>query len=292
MAKPFDATLNAMIDLDPAEWAKAFASPRIEPGDPIEVLDTDLATTLQADKLFRIGGAHPSLLHLELEANPRSGIPRDLMRYNTLIDHVHSLPVESVLILLRPKAQVSDQTGVYRRLDPRGELIAEFRYRVEKVWERSVDDWLNCGPGLAPLALLTEEANSRMESSLDRFRDSLLEHGLDDRTYRSLMSSSYVLCGLRHDSIRIESLFRRFSMLLEESTTYQAILEEGRNRGLSQGLSQGIVATLLEQGEERFGPAPEPAVAALQCIADPNRLRRLAKRLLSATSWDELLATA
>lgn len=56
MAKPFDATLNAMIDLNPAEWAKAFARPRIDPGDSIDVLDTDLATILQADKLFRIGG--------------------------------------------------------------------------------------------------------------------------------------------------------------------------------------------------------------------------------------------
>ena len=71
---------------------------------------------MQADKLFRIDGAEPAVLHLELEANPRSGIPRDLMRYNTLVDHQHGLPVETVLILLRPKALVSEVERLSRNV--------------------------------------------------------------------------------------------------------------------------------------------------------------------------------
>ena len=126
MAKPFDATLNALIDLRPGDWASGFARLVGIPPGPSTVLDTDLATTLQADKLFRIDGAMPSLLHLELEANPRTGIPRELMRYNTLIDHQHDLPVKTVLILLRSKAKASDETGCYRRCGANGELIAEF----------------------------------------------------------------------------------------------------------------------------------------------------------------------
>ena len=54
MAKPFDATLKALIDLCPSDWANTFARFAGIPEGPIEVLDTDLATTLQADKLFRI----------------------------------------------------------------------------------------------------------------------------------------------------------------------------------------------------------------------------------------------
>ena len=115
MAKPFDATLNALIDLCPDDWAAGFARVAEIPAGPSAVLDSDLATTVQADKLFRIDGPSPAVLHLELEANPRLGIPRDLMRYNTLIDHQHGLPVETVLILLRPNAFASDQTGYYRR---------------------------------------------------------------------------------------------------------------------------------------------------------------------------------
>ena len=54
LAKPFDATLNALIDLRPSDWADGFARLVGIPPGPSVSLDTDLATTLQADKLFRI----------------------------------------------------------------------------------------------------------------------------------------------------------------------------------------------------------------------------------------------
>ena len=208
MAKPFDATLNALIDLRPADWANSFARLVGIPPGPSVSLDTDLATTLQADKLFRIDGAKPSLLHLELEANPRTGIPRELTRYNTLVDHLHGLPVETVLILLRPKAQASDQTGEYRRVGVNGNLIAEFRYRVERVWERPINFWLQSGLGLAPLALLTDEASHQLESALDRFQVCMRENKVDETTTKTLLGSSFVLCGLRYNKERVLEMFR------------------------------------------------------------------------------------
>ena len=286
MAKPFDATLNALIDLRPGDWAVGFARLAGIPPGPSVVLDTDLATTLQADKLFRIDGPRPSLLHLELEANPRTGIPRDLMRYNILIDHQHNLPVVSILILLRPKALASDQTGIHRRYDVNGDLIAEFRYRVEKVWERSVEFWLGSGLGLAPLALLTDEASLKLDDALDRFRNCLRETGVEESVAKSLLGSSYVLCGLRYEKARVAEMYRRLSMLMEESTTYQAILEEGRSKGLSQGLKSMI----LRQGTKRFGPPTALIADVLQRYAEIAGLEHLADRMLDASSWEDLLA--
>ncbi len=54
MAKPFDATLNALIAVRPDDWAAYFARLAGIPPGPSESLDTDLATTLQADRIFRI----------------------------------------------------------------------------------------------------------------------------------------------------------------------------------------------------------------------------------------------
>ena len=152
-----------MIDLCPDDWASGFARLAGIPPGPSTALDTDLATTLQADRVFRIDGERPALLHLELEANPRLGIPRELMRYNALIDHQHDLPVHTVLILLRPKAAASDQTGVYRRLGVDGAPIFEFHYCVERVWQRPTRYWLDAGTGLAPLALLTDEGSRDLD---------------------------------------------------------------------------------------------------------------------------------
>ena len=295
MAKPFDATLNALIDLRPADWANSFARLVGIPPGPSVSLDTDLATTLQADKLFRIDGAKPSLLHLELEANPRTGIPRELMRYNTLVDHLHGLPVETVLILLRPKAQASDQTGEYRRVGVNGNLIAEFRYRVERVWERPIDFWLQSGLGLAPLALLTDEASHQLESALDRFQVCMRENKVDETTTKTLLGSSFVLCGLRYNKERVLEMFRSISMLMEESTTYQGILEKGMEKGMekgrSEGRSEGLVAVLIRLGTKRFGPPTTTLVVELKQITDNERLERLMDRILDAVSWDDLLAS-
>lgn len=82
-------------------------------------------------------------------------------------------------------------------------------------------------------------------------------------------------------------------MLLEDSTTYQWILQKGVSQGLSEGLSQGVREgernVLLRQGTKRFGPPSAAALAELQSISDTERLEQLAEKLLDATSWDDLL---
>jgi hypothetical protein len=289
VSKPFDATLNDLISIRPDDWARYFARVTGIPPGLCESLDTDLATTLQADRIFRINGVSPVLLHLELEANPRLGVPRDLMRYNTLIDHQHNLPVESVLVLLRPKALASDQNGLYVRYGVTGSIIAQFRYRVERVWEHSVDDWLRSGLGVAPLALLTDEADANLEKALERFKTCLLDHKADEAVTKSVLGSSYVLCGLRYEQARIAEMYRRLSMLMEESTTYQEILGKGVAQGLERGQLQAHRNLLLRQGTKRLGEPAPATTAALGEITDLKRLERLAERILDATSWDDLL---
>ena len=75
-------------------------------------------------------------------------------------------------------------------------------------------------------------------------------------------------------------------MLMEESTTYQGILEEGESRGLSRGQK----ATILRIGTKRFGPPSAVAAAALQATPDTARLESLADGILDAAGWDDLLA--
>ena len=79
---------------------------------------------------------------------------------------------------------------------------------------------------------------------------------------------------------------------MRESVTYQEILEEGREEGRAEGREEGRAearALLTLLGEQKFG-APAPHVqAALAAIDDSARLEALARRLLAATSWDDLL---
>ncbi|MBX9583334.1 MAG: hypothetical protein K2X87_23780 [Gemmataceae bacterium] len=277
MSKPFDATLNALIDARLADWV-AFLAPKVglAPG-PAEVLDTDLSVTAQADKAFRLAGPPAAVLHLELEANPRRGIPADLLRYNVLLGHGHDLPVYTVIVLLRPKAEASDLTGLYRR--PK----LHFEYEVVRLWRESVDGLLAGGPAMAPLALLTDEAAADIPAAVGRLATRLRQPGVDAKLVGEVLTSTYFLSGLRHDPNRIRELIMRTMGILEESTTYQEVIGIGAVRGARR--------LLLVMGQKKFGPAPEGVAAALDGIADPDRLERMAERILDAAGWDDLLAT-
>ena len=102
---------------------------------------------------------------------------------------------------------------------------------------------------------------------------------------------TFVLCGLRYDPAQVENLDRNLSMTLEDSSTYQLILQRGEARGKALGALEQTQHILLTQGRKRFGEAPETTEATLQEITDRDRLGRMVERILDATGWDDLLAT-
>lgn len=295
MAKPFDATLNQLIDAHADDWARFFAARSGVPPGPAAVLDTDLSTTLQADKLFQVNGSVPAVVHLELESTGRLGIPTELLRYNVAAHGVTGLPVHSVLVLLRPKANVTDLSGSHELLGADGQSYLTFRYTVVRVWQESVEALLAAGIGLAPLALLTNEVAGDLAGAFGRFRERLRAPDVPDMVAEELLGSTFVLCGLRYDRTQLENLYRDLSMTLEDSTTYQLILERGIAQGVTQGVAQGVAqegqAIVLRLGSKRFGPPPPAVEGAIRALVDRDRLERLAERVLDATGWDDLMAT-
>jgi hypothetical protein len=283
MSKPFDAMLNTLIDGHEYDWAGYFgARAGITPGI-VTSLDTDLSSTLQADRLFRIDGPTPAVLHLELESTGKLGRPAQLLRYNVAAWGTTGLPVHSVLIVLRPKANASDLTGEYEVLAANGQPYLTFRYTVVRLWQESVESLLNAGPGIAPLALLTDEAEANLPAAFIRFKDRLRSDKVPDNVERVLLGSVFILCGLRYTLDRIVNLYRDMSMTLEDSTTYQFILNKGQAKEAQK--------LLLRFAEKRFGSTPSAAEAAILAISDLDRLERMADRVNEATNWEELLAT-
>ena len=69
---------------------------------------------------------------------------------------------------------------------------------------------------------------------------------------------------------------------MEESSTYQLIMERGARKHLIQAI--------LEQDRLKFGDPKADQLATLQGINDLDRLDELHRRSVTATTWDELLA--
>ena len=66
---------------------------------------------------------------------------------------------------------------------------------------------------------------------------------------------------------------------MKESTTYQAILDEGRAegeaKGRAEGRAEGERLLLLRLGRERLGEPAAAVAAAIEAIADAGRIERM-----------------
>jgi predicted transposase YdaD len=103
--------------------------------------------------------------------------------------------------------------------------------------------------------------------------------------------------GLRYPTELVDQLLEVEGVEdMEESTTYQAIVAKGRTEGRTEGLVEGLVEgelrfgrqMLLTQGRTRLGEPSAEALAALNAETSLSRLLELGKRVLDASSWDEL----
>jgi hypothetical protein len=70
---------------------------------------------------------------------------------------------------------------------------------------------------------------------------------------------------------------------MQESDTYLAILDEGREQATRENI--------LVFGEERLGPSDEALRSQLSNITDLERLKRMIRRAAKAASWQEILET-
>jgi predicted transposase YdaD len=203
-------------------------------------------------------------------------------------------------MLLRPKANASDLTGYFELLGADNKPYASFRYTVVRLWEESVEDLISAGPGIAPLALLTNEAAVDLPSAFSRLRERLRSDAVPGKVESVVLGSAYVLCGLRYTAQQIENLYRDLSMTLEDSTTYQLILQKGRTEGRNEGRNEWVAlgrveeaqSLILRLGTKRFDQPPAAIALAIRAIADHERLVRMADRVLDAADWNELLATS
>jgi predicted transposase YdaD len=197
----------------------------------------------------------------------------------------HDLPVRSVLVLLRPGAQLSVLSGDYQRALPGSATpYRTFRYEVLRVWEMPVERLLSGGIGTLPLAPISAVAATELPDVLRRVKRKLSNHP-DRGLVARLWTAVYVLMGLRYEQALVEQLLQGV-MGMKESVTYQAIIAEGKAEGAIEELRK----VLLSLGEEQFrAPAPAWAAKALARIDSLERLETLARQVLHAKSWAELL---
>lgn len=258
-------------------------------------VDSDVGTVLaEVDKVLRVDAPSPWLAHLELQASYDSRLPLRLLQYHALLLRRHEIPVDTTIVLLRPEADGPGLDGQFRQLGPTGARTVEFSFRVIRIWQQPVDELLGGGLGVLPLAPLAAVAPDALPDVIRRL-DERFHQEAPPLDVDELWAATFLLLGLRYHAGEARELLRGV-IQMRESSTYQAVLDEGRIEGRAEGESLGRVAearrVILDLGAQKFGRPDAATQQFLERLQDLEQLERLIRRILAADSWTALLADA
>jgi hypothetical protein len=153
-----------------------------------------------------------------------------------------------------------------------------------RIWERSVEEILAGGLATLPLAPIAKVAPADLPELIRR-----MEQRIDSEATQAeaaeLWVAAFLLMGLIYPQDFTKPLFQGIRAM-KESSSYQAILDEGR----AEGETREAIKLLKKLGTRRFGPPDHSVLAAIEAITDLERFEFLLERLLEVSTWEELLA--
>jgi len=285
--KPYDNSAKQLVDEQPQDWLRLFG---IE-FDSVEIIDADLSTVIAtADKLIRVQAKQPFIAHIELQASYENEMAERFMVYNVLASHRTKLPVRTVVVLLRPEADGRVMREPFIRQFEGEEPYHQFHFRVVRLWQEPAEKYLEGGLGTLPLAPLSAVTAKELPDVIHRMAKRIESESQDPSR---MWTATYLLMGLRYTQSETRRILRGVRGM-KESSTYQAIWEEGKTVGLLEGRQEGkaeeALRLLLLFGSKRLGEPSERVLSSLHSITSLERLEKLAGRLMEVESWSELLA--
>ncbi|WP_309694167.1 DUF4351 domain-containing protein [Armatimonas sp.] len=155
-----------------------------------------------------------------------------------------------------------------------------------RVWQLPPEVFLEGGIGLLPLATVAKVSRTELPMVVDAVNERL-DRERKPSEAELLRTATYVLMGLKHPKYLVEKLMSR--NVLELSSTYQGLIQEGLDKGLEQGLGQGARNSLLRLGCKRFGEPTSEVRQVLEQLSH-EQLEALVERALDVETWSELLA--
>jgi predicted transposase YdaD len=290
----FDVSAKELVWDDPAAWLERFG---IGPPGPVDVIDSDItALTAAADKVIRVSGPEPYLVNLEFQSSHAADLVETLWFRQAALFRRHRLPVLTVLVLLRRQANSPSLTGSFEIRMRDGWQTNKYNYRVVRMWGEDPEPYLTSGVNLVPLAPLTNITKGELPGLVRRMDGRISAEPRPSAL--KLWTATYLLMGLRYSEDVVSHLLEGV-LDMQESTTYQAILREGRQEGLVEGRNEGLIEgrvtgeqqLLIRQGTKRFGKPDTAILAAIEAIRDVERLEALGERILDpeVRDWSSLL---
>ena len=244
-----------------------------EAPDDIQVLKTELsAEPIQADALSLLQSTN-QILHLEFQTLPQSEppLPFRMLDYWVRLQRKYRCPIEQVVIFLKSTRSQMVFNNEFR------DTNTWHRYRIIRLWEQDPQPLL-ANRALLPLATLarSNRPNLLLEqvvAEVDR---------IEEQGQRGTLAACVdVLAGLRFEKELVRRLLSE--EIMEESVTYQDIIQKGRQRG-KQEEAVLIVIRLLTLRLGLLDPVLQQRIEGLSI----TRLEELSEALLNFETATDL----
>ncbi len=280
-----DVSMKHAIAEFPQDWAEFVG---VRPGTRVRVVDCDVSTIATlADKVIEVLAADPFILHFEPQAYYDKSLDVRMFEANGRLTKRHDRFVHTCVLLLNRAAWGRANSGRYRSKSPLGGCQVDFEYEVIKVWEIPLQKLLSAGVGLLPLAPVCDVSRDEIPQVVRRMEERFRAE-IPRAVEAELWTATCVLLGLRFDRKLAHTLLRGVREIMKESSTYQAIVEEGMELGMELGKVSKCREDIVRIGIKRFGKPTRRIREAISKINDPEQLDRLFDRALDVSNWTEL----
>jgi predicted transposase/invertase (TIGR01784 family) len=261
----FDNTCRRLAEKFPQD----FASWLLGIPMPLTVLQpTELSLEhIRSDSLILLQGKK-AILHIEFQTAPKPNLSLRLADYRIRIHRKFpGCTIYQIVIYLRK----TRSPMVYQTQFSVAGMTGSFQ--IVRLWEVPPEELMNY-PGILPFAVLGQTTNP--ERTLRQAVRSMGQ--LSEDQQHETLGAAYILSGLRLEADVVAKIIRRDMM--RESTTYQAILEEGREEGIELGKleeRQEIARNLMQEGLD-------PGLIAKVARLSLEDIRRLSRGVPPATN--------
>ena len=291
----FDTISKHLIQKYPNDFA-GFTLGR----DDVEVLaviDTEQFTieTHQTDSLIRVRIDNEEVLvHNEFQTtdstNPQ--MPRRMAGYIGHAIRQHGLPIYSNVIYLRPNAGQRDP-GHY--IQEHLDYEITIRYRVIRLIEIEGQPILNTGhSGLIPFTPLMKPPEGMATDTWLHQCIHTARTRFVARSYRAdYLAGMVALSELVYASETISDIILKEGImdLIRESSLFQSLTQQSREKAREEGIEQGgrerAIEDLLDVLEIRFNiHETHPISARISAIEDLQRLKQLHRAAIQVTSLE------
>jgi hypothetical protein len=276
--KPFDRILKSFADEAPELFLRLLGLVPAGIKPDIQALRPETAPPMVLPDyvaVVRIGAGDPIIFHAEFQSNYYRDVPRDMARYGGSLAWQHQMPVESVLVMLRPDRVPSaiPEVGHYNI----GETHTTHPFKVLRLWEIDPAPVLETNnPKLLPWALLlksTDEQVLKIASIVARQED-------DEAVGRFL-----TLGCIRYDRDSLNEMLGGAKMGLMRAILDGKMMEVERAQAAAQGEELGRAAEarkLLRLLLRKHFPELE-SLAQIDAISSVDALEAIIESVLDAT---------